>query len=474
MKKRIIVFGIVAALTVGVLGAWSTLTQLSLADDRSASEAVTIERGTVISAVKATARLEPRQEIALGFEINGVVADVLVERGESVDAGDPLVRLNTTDLELAVAQAEVELERAETELAQVITGVDADDLASARAALASAQASYDTLLEGSSEDELIVAVADLRKAEIELQKAQWEYDKVAYKDGVGASAEAAALEQATITHAAALASHNLAVEGASEDELKAAESEIAQSQAALNNLLQGASAEDIALAESSVKAAQLSLACAERDLERATLLAPCDGIVTEVNVAAGECPGTAAVILLADLSVLHIDLPVDEIDLPTVEMGQPAIITLDALPDSPLAGRVTAIAPAPVLAEGGVTTYEVTVALEDENEQAKMGMTANVAIETDRRDEVVVIPVRLIQVDGATGQIYLERLTTDGQAVKTPVTLGMRSGQHIEVLSGLEAGDRVLVPPPPDMAQTEAGIMGSMGSSRDDLIDRLE
>ncbi len=73
-------------------------------------------------------------------------------------------------------------------------------------------------------------------------------------------------------------------------------------------------------------------------------------------------------------------------------------------------------------------------------------MTANVSVETDRRENVVIIPAYLVQVDKKSGQTYVNKVLPDGGAKRTEVTLGLRSGQDIEVLSGLEMGDQVVTP----------------------------
>jgi HlyD family secretion protein len=496
--KRFIIIGIVIVLMVGALGVWFTTTQPSHADDSLVREAVTVERGTIVSAVKATGRLEPQAEVSLGFETNGTVAEVLVERGQSVKVGDPLARLETNELLLQLAQAEANLAqvqagaRAEDIAAaeaalqstqanfdKIAAGTRVEDIAAAEASLRGARANYDDLAEGPDDDEITVAAANLRTTEVALKNAQWAYDEIAYADNVGESPQAAELERATINYESALANYRLAVQGASDGQLEAGWAQVEQAQAQLDKLRNGPTPEELAIAQSQVDQAEAQLeklkngpaseelAIAQNQvdqarlrLEHATLTAPVNGIVTEVNKSVGERPGTAAVILMADLSKLHIDLPVDEIDLPSVAVSQPAIITLDALPDSPLAGQVTKIAPAPTSSGGSVTSYEVTVTLDDQDEKARVGMTANVSIETDRREHVVIIPAHLVQVDKKSGQTYVNKVLPDGQAVRTEVMLGLRSGQDIEVLSGLEVSDQVL-------ARVTSGQLEAVASGED-------
>jgi HlyD family secretion protein len=462
--KRILVVLVVVALFLGALGVWFTQNQTSVVQADTERRSMPIRLGDIVSTVSATGNLEAEEEIDLSFEMTGIVEEVFVKRGQAVEAGDPLAKLDTTRLELEVAQTEVSLGEAKTELAQVQDNVDPDDLASARAGLASAQAKYNGLLAGSSEDEITVAAADLRTAEVTLADAQGNYDRVAYKGGVGASQEAMALQEATINHAKALANYNLAIEGADDEELKAAEADISSAQATLNNLLQGSSDEEIALGESKVRSAQLSLDSAMRDVEEATLFAPIDATVTAVNIQKGErtTEGDAGnvAIVLTDLDPLHIDVEIDEIDVPLIDVGQPAVISVDALPDSSLSGAVSEIAPAPVSVDDGVVTYEIAVTLNEQSTGARQGMTANVNIETERREGVLVIPSVFIQVDADTGMTFVEQPGPEGEAVRTEITLGDRSDQVVEIVDGLEEGDMVLMP------EMDLSQMTGAGSNR--------
>ena len=406
--------------------------------------AMPVRTGTVSSYIKATGNLEAAEEASLSFDIDGTVAEIFVERGDIVEEGDVLARLDTTDVELAVTKAEISLKKAEASLAKIVAEPDEDDVASDRASLTSAQASYDALLEGQSEEEVTVAAASLRKAEVSLQEAQWAYDKVAFKGDVGASSQAATLQDATIDYQTALANYQMTVDDASEEEILSAVSKVASAEATLYNLLEGSSDEDIASAEADVETAQLNLEEAQRELEQASLTARFSGTVTEVNGGVGERVETAGVIDLADLSVLHIDVPVDEIDLPEVVVGQSAIVVLDALSDVNITGQVTAIAPSPTGTD--IVTYEVTVTLDEQQEGAVVGMTSNVSIETERHENVVVVPSTMVAVDDTTGETYVNKVEEDGTTTKTVIELGLREDDLIEVLSGLEEGDRISLP----------------------------
>jgi HlyD family secretion protein len=503
MKRIIIVASIIVLLLAAGMAGMAML-RPSPAQADTFTETVVIQPGTLVSAVKATGQLEARTEVMLGFEVNGVVAEVPAERGQAVRTGDLLARLDTSEAELQLAQAEVNLadlkagtraediaaaraalRNAQANYEKIAAGPRAEDIAAAEASLRSARASYNDLADGLDEDEITVAAANFRAAEVALQTAQRDYDKVAYADNIGETPQAAALERATIEYESARSNYNLKASGATKTQLAVGWSQVEQAQAQVDKLKHSPTPEELAMAQAQVDQAQaqleklqngptatdLALAQNQVDqarlrLEKASLTAPVDGIVTEVNIKVGERPGTGAVILLADLSALHIDLPVDEIDLPLVQVGQVATITLDALPKEPLAGQVTAIAPAPMPMTGNVTDYEVTVTLSGPYPKAKVGMTADVGIETSRRANVLIIPAHLVQVDKTSGKTYVNKL--DGkQVVRVEITLGLRSGSNIEVVSGLAAGDKVLTPLAAEQAAAAAQGSGAFGMIRE-------
>lgn len=455
MKVKLIAANVVALILVFVIMGL-TFQAPSQAEDSPASRVVTVEEGSVASAVNATGTLEPRDETDVSFELDGVIKDVLAELGQRVEKGDPLAELDTYDLELELQQAKIDVKRKEAALSELKSGASAEDLASAQAAVVKAQAAYDELAKGPSEDEITVAAGDLRTAEVAVQQAQGDYDRVSWKGGVGASAEAQALEEATIAYEKALANYNIENGAATDEELKAAQADIASAKASLAELLRGSTAEDIAVAEADLEEAQLTVQTVERSLSQAVLKAPMAGTVVEMVADPGQRALEDTIILtLADLAQMQVSVPVDEIDLPLVQVGQVVTVTLDALSNESFGGHVTFLAPSPTESDDGTTSYEVTITLDRQDDRIRTGMTSKIAIETQRLDGVPLILSSVIQTDDS-GQTYVEQVGADGNAMRVPVTLGLRNGQMVQVVEGLQVGDQVLVPASTTKASTTA------------------
>jgi HlyD family secretion protein len=393
--------------------------------------------------VNATGTILPEKQTTLSFKTPGRVAEVPVQEGLTVREGDVLARLETTDMEYAIAQAELALQTAQAQLLRLQRPTSDQDIAAAEAALESARASYRRLVAGPSEEEVQVARANLDQAEATRDQAQAAYDRVADRPDVAMLPQALQLEQATIAYETAKASFDLTMRAPSEAELAAARSAIVQAEANLARLQDGISDEDLLVAQLQVQQAYLSLDQARNQLEGTILVAPHDGTITLAAIQAGELSGGQPAFVLTDLSRYHIDVTVDEIDIGRISVGQPATITLDALPGETLTGKVEQIADTAQL-DTGVVTYRVTTQLDPTDAPLRVGMTANVDIVTERRESVLLVPNRFVRIDRTTSQTFVDR--ADGAQVQPiEIQIGLRDEAVSEVLAGLNEGDTVVL-----------------------------
>jgi HlyD family secretion protein len=444
--------------------------------------------------VSAAGNIELSGQRPVVLQADGIVSQVAVEVGDEVAADDLLVALDTTDLERAVKQAELNLASAQAQLdelledaapaeiasaqaslaaaqqnlAEVQAGPSQAELAAAEASLAAAQASYQELLAGPSDAELVQLSADLEGIMIELQQAQWDYDKVSYL-GEGASSQAAALQQATIDYDAARAAYEIAVAPASEsdlqdalsaiqsaqeqlDDLRAqptpadlaeAEAQVASAQAELEGLLDGSSHAELQAAEISVSQAQLDLEEAQAQLAKAQLCAPIDGTALSVDVEVGEqVSAGASAVTLADLNALELTVNVAEVDIGKIHLDQRAEITVDALPDQVFGGVVARIAPSSD-SDSGVVNYPVTIQLTDTDlSGVRPGMTAVADMLGEETADSWLVPASAVQErDGETVVMILR----DGQPTPISVTSQGSEGEWTVVQSpDLKEGDQAI------------------------------
>lgn len=151
----------------------------------------------------------------------------------------------------------------------------------------------------------------------------------------------------------------------------------------------------------------------------------------------------APVITVADLTRLEVDAAVDETDIGKVTVGQPALVTVDAFPDTPFHGRVTKIASGSTMQQN-VVTYDVTVSIDDPQHRLKPDMTATVIITVKAYDHTLVVPNEAIKPDNMDTVVYV---VTAGDATpkKRKVTVGASDDTNSEIVSGLSDGERVVL-----------------------------
>ncbi len=443
MRKALIILIILAILSAGGVWAYQNFFAPTAEESQEEREEYPVRTGTLLARVNATGTILPEKQTTLSFKSPGRVAEVLVKEEQAVSQGDTLARLETTDLEFAVTQAELALATAQAQLLRLHRPPAQHDIAAAEAALESAEASYQRLLAGPSKEEIRVARTNLDQARAARDQAQAAYNRVADRPDVALLPQALQLEQATIAYDSAKASFDLTQRRPLEAELAAAKSAIVQAEAALARLQEGVSDEDLLVAQLQVEQAQLSLDQARHQLEGTILTAPHDGTVTVVGVKEGELSGGQPAFVLTDLSEVHIDVNVDEIDIGRVAPGQPVTVTLEALPDDTLTGQVDRIAETAQL-ESGVVTYKVSIRLLPSGAPLRVGMTSNVDIVTERRESALLVPNRFIRVDRTTGQAFVDILAGE-EIHPTEIQIGLRDETFSEVLAGLDEGDVVVL-----------------------------
>ncbi|MCC6455923.1 MAG: efflux RND transporter periplasmic adaptor subunit [Caldilineaceae bacterium] len=445
-----------------------------------------------VGVVSAAGNLELVAEQQVVVQVGGIVAKLPVKVGDQVEAGDLLAVLDSTEAERAVEQAllsmtaaqadydnqldggdaldiaaaEASLRAAQEKLADVKAGASAPEIAAAQASLAAAQASYQELQTGPTQPELTQLATAMRKAEVAVAEAQTNYDAIAWRNDAGMTSQAAELQSATLDYEDALAAYEQATAPATAAELQSALSDVQNAQEQLDTLLAQPNAAEIAEAESQVASAesslkllqaggdtaaletarvqlaqaQLDLNNAVADLAHTEIRAPVAGSVLSLALTRGQqvSSGTVAV-TLADVSQLQLTVNVAEVDVEQVQMGQPAAITLDALPGQSFEGVVTQMAPASD-PDQSVVNYPVTIQLNDANLRGvRAGMTAVATLQNPETVSGWLVPRNAVKEVDGRAQVAVVR---NGATLTVPVTTGSIQGEWVVVESPeLQEGD---------------------------------
>ncbi|BDV41641.1 RND transporter [Geotalea uraniireducens] len=228
---------------------------------------------------------------------------------------------------------------------------------------------------------------------------------------------------------------------------------------------------DIRAAEASIVQTRGALSRAETNLRNATIRSPVDGVVISRTVDVGQTVAasfqTPTLFTIAqDLTRMQIETSVDEADISRVKIGQPVTFTVDAYPDTPFRARVAQVRNAPVITQN-VVTYVVVVTVDNPELKLKPGMTANVAIEVGRRQQVLRMPMAALRFRPSGGQpsgghrgaaapgkekgkreagqqVYL--LSPENRPLPVKVVTGLSNDSQVEIVKGqLKEGDQVVV-----------------------------
>lgn len=223
--------------------------------------------------------------------------------------------------------------------------------------------------------------------------------------------------------------------------------QISQAQLDLNKA--GSRQTDIDGAKGRVQSARADLQKAQADYDDTILKAPIDGTITKVNLKEGEfTPGqfseTVPAITILGVSPYRIEVFTSEIDIPKIKYGQTGSLLLDAYAERPFVVTVSEIDPAATVIDG-VPKYRVKLDFVEDNDALfKIGMTGDLDIITNTKEDVLYISGRAVIKNDAGQKIV--RILQDNDAIdQRPVSTGMETVTDIEITDGIKEGETVIV-----------------------------
>ena len=202
---------------------------------------------------------------------------------------------------------------------------------------------------------------------------------------------------------------------------------------------------DVAAAESDAVNARAALTAANDRLTATLVLAPLDGLVSGVRVSEGSNYGAGGEIAtITGANDLYVTADLDEVDRPLVTAGQEVAVTVTSFPATPLSGRLAALS-ATSQSRGGSTVYPVQITIERPAATPLAllpGMTVDVRIITNARDNILILPSSAIRRAGDRQYVTVRR---GGQDAEVEIRTGARSGGDVEIADGLAEGDVVVL-----------------------------
>ncbi|MEE9215898.1 MAG: efflux RND transporter periplasmic adaptor subunit [Anaerolineales bacterium] len=460
-NRRWIGIGIAVALLVGIPVTAYLVTSNEPSDSEVGEQQLQtaiVRQGDLVLFASGSGSLIPGLEIDLGFGASGPVAQLNIQVGDVVEAGDILAVAGDLEvLEASAASDELALLQAQEALDAIYEGADLSvagallALGNAQDTLEDAQRTWQNQQQGyrassttikAAEAAVTVSKAKMEKEESELgglshlpsddpQRAQ------AYKDF-------AAAQQ---SYWSALSSLNWYTGHPTETqqnlldgEVALAEAQLAEAETAFELIKDGPDPTEIRMAELKVAKAEADLAVSLRNLEQAVIVAPFGGTVMEVSADVGDAV-TGPFINLADLSLPHLEVFLDETDAANFSMGYEAEVIFDALPDSLFTGRVIQVDPS-LNTQGNVSTVRGLVQLDSGPFGGLLiGMNAAVDIVGGRVEGVPLVPVEALR-ELSPGE-FAVFVMQDGEPRLRPVEVGLMDFTFAEIISGLEVGETI-------------------------------
>jgi len=378
----------------GAVAGFATLNGASPIADPS--KMAVAEQGTMVRSVVATGKIEPITKVEIKSKANGIIKALHVDVDSVVKPNDVLVELDREQLEATLRGAEANLQ-------------------AARASLEGAQAA-------------------LKKNIVEAEGPDVEFARRAYDRAKMLFAE-------RLIAQSALDDAHGAVDLA-ENRKRAAQSQLAVSEAKVT--------------EARAQVAQAK-AAADRDAEdlaNATIRAPIRATVLSRDVEIGSPVSSilnlganaTLVMTLGDIEKVFVRGKVDEADIGRVRLDQPARIRVETFRDRTFNGHVTQISPLGV-EKDNVTSFEVKVSIDNPGKELKANMTANAEIVLEEHPNALLIPEAAITYDAQkNASVDVIAPGAPNGRRKTPIKVGVGNGTKIEVLEGLKAGQKLLLP----------------------------
>jgi HlyD family secretion protein len=455
-KKKIIIATTVIILLAAIVG----FSVYARRGDLPEVQTGKVERRVLLeSKVTANGEVRPIQFINLTAEVSGRVTDIFVKEGDQVTRGKPLLRVDPTQLASATSMQEAALRASQADVQNQTAAVAAAEntINNARAALNTAQADLER------------AKVERNNAEIELKRnTELVESQIVSRSVYDTAKMRFDSANASVTSAQARVQQM-------QVQVRDAEIRVNQSRASLE-----ASKARVAQSEASLRQ-QSDL------LSKTTQHSPINGVIASLPIQVGTFAvanlQSTPLMIIADMSVINVEVRVDETDVASVKVAQKVKVKVDALGEKELQGEVAEIAASAVTRSGQTIAqtavagtqeakdFKVVVRLvnltDDVRDRLRPGMSATATITTDRRENVVAIPLQALverEQTPAAGASPTPSATPDkaakdkkpikgvfivqdNKAVFAPVETGITGENDIEITSGLKEQQEIIIGP---------------------------
>ena len=480
----------------------------------STQRVITAEKGVVQSTVSGDGTLQPATQDDVNFKTGGTLEHLYVSTGQYVFQGELLATLNPQQAEVGVQQAQATLASDEANLQQAEDAqANASSTSTTASATAAAYASAADVARSTVQSSSAQTVS-VTQSPTTAASGPAPVNPAAGSPPTGTTGATAVTSTTTVTlttpgpspatHPSAAAGGGSGAAGqissgssapASQSGSGAGENGGGGSSGGNSSATSAATlAANVASAEATVASARLSVESAEQTLADTRLYAPASGTVASVadvqvgdTVSAGSASsGTAdsgsssgtgalggaaggagtgsssastsassssALVTIVNVAAMEVVVPFGESDIGKVKVGQPATVTVDALSSLELAAHVTTVSLLGTTSSS-VTSYDVTIALDQSDAQLKPGMSATAQVIVSQAQGAVSVPSTAISQAGGQSTVTVRR---NGKDVVTPVTTGVVGDSATQILAGVTSGEQIVITTTTNAGSSSAG-----------------
>jgi len=417
-----------------------------------------VQRGEIAQELSLTADVGPQSSVTIVPKVGGILEEIRVELGDGVKKGQVIAKIEDREYSLGVKQAEAAFSAAETQWNLVKATAETEflsNLEQVEAALKMAQANLDKIRKGARKEEIERADAAYKQAlenaeamQKDLSRARDNYEKGAISDQQFDRAELQ-FKVAQAGLQSARANLDLTKKGAREEDVKVVEAQVEQTQAQLKTLESFKEAKSweakIKGAEAGAQQAEVALGLAKIRLDDCTIKAPISGMISKRFVDVGAMVGpTQPLVSIVDVDTVKLLTHVNDEDIDLVKSAQRVAVKVDTYLDKVFEVKEINISPA---MDPLSRKIEVEIKISNSDYLMKPGMFPRVRLLV-QRDNTLLIPQEAIMEKEGQKEVFVVR---DKKVHLQKISTGLERDDLVEVVSGLEEGDTVVVAGPSDL-----------------------
>lgn len=345
-------------------------------------EIATVELGSLESTVTLSGRLSANEQVSIIPKASGIVESVNVRLGDMVEVGDILFTIEQNDYSRNVEQAQNSIQLAQKSVDQAANGLN------------SAKINF-----------------ELNKEKIENAMINLERTRILYEEGAVSKSQ---LEQAELS--------------ASQLSLDALQGQVKQAEIAYQQSL------------SQLEQARVGYDQAQSGLDNTVVKSPIKGTVSALNVVQGQIAAASQVAAtVVEMDRVYLQVNVVENIVTKLQEGQKAQVRVSALSEEFIESTIEYVSPT---ADPRSQLYTVRVYLDNADKAIKPGMSGEVKLVLDSVDKAIIVKADAVLDEDGESFVFVVQ---DGKAIKRTVEVGLDTGDHVEVKSGLTAGEKLII-----------------------------